>query len=102
MVVLSYKTIRAFVMDHPLAEDALNNWYNIMTSADFANYNEMKMVFGTTDAVGNDRYVFNIKGNHFRLIALAHFDIRTIYILFVGTHKEYDKLNASLVKYKKQ
>ena len=73
-----------------------------MTSADFANYNEMKMVFGTTDAVGNDRYVFNIKGNHFRLIALVHFDIRTIYILFVGTHKEYDKLNASLVKYKKQ
>ena len=48
--------------------------------------------FGSVDAVGNDRYVFNIKGNDYRLIAMIFFDKRTVYIRFIGTHAEYDKL----------
>ena len=46
----------------------------------------------SVDAIGNDRYVFNIRGNHYRLIALIFFDVRTVYIRFVGTHNDYDKL----------
>ncbi|MDB5152197.1 MAG: higB [Mucilaginibacter sp.] len=44
-------------------------------------------MFNTVDAIGNDRFVFDIRGNHYRIVALIFFDIRTVYIRFVGTHK---------------
>lgn len=72
-----------------------------MGKNDFANFNELRMIFNSVDAVGNDRYVFNIRGNRYRLIALIHFDVRTVYILFVGTHGEYDKINAATIQFKK-
>lgn len=72
-----------------------------MGKNDFANFNELRMIFNSVDAVGNDRYVFNIKGNRYRLIALIHFDVRTVYILFVGTHGEYSKINAGTIQFKK-
>jgi mRNA interferase HigB len=101
MVVISYRTIRDFSDKHNDSTDALNNWYTIIDKADFANFNELRAVFGSCDAVGNDRYVFNIKGNNYRLIALIQFSIRTVYVLFVGTHAQYDKINASTIKFKK-
>jgi mRNA interferase HigB len=57
----------------------------------------MKKTFNSVDVVGNDRYVFNIKGNSYRLVAMIFFDIRTIYIRFIGTHSEYDKIDCALV-----
>jgi mRNA interferase HigB len=102
MVVISYRVIRAFSEIHKDSQDALNNWYSIIGKSDFANYNELKLVFNSVDAVGNDRYVFNIRGNRYRLIALIHFDVRTVYILFVGTHAEYDKIDASTIQFKKK
>ncbi|MBO9572690.1 MAG: type II toxin-antitoxin system HigB family toxin [Chitinophagaceae bacterium] len=99
MVVISYRTIREFISMFREAEDSLNNWYRIMTKADFHNYNELKSIFGSCDSVGNDRYVFNIKGNKYRVISLIQFSIRTVYILFVGTHAQYDKINASTIKF---
>lgn len=100
MVVISYRTIREFIENHQDTTDALNNWFTIMDKSDFANFNELRQVFNSVDAVGNDRYVFNIKGNHYRLIALINFRVRTVYILFVGTHNEYDKVDASKIKFK--
>ncbi|BAU52767.1 mRNA interferase HigB [Mucilaginibacter gotjawali] len=49
-------------------------------------------MFNTVDAVGNDRYVFNIRGNTYRLVAMIFFDFRTVYVRFIGTHAAYDKL----------
>lgn len=102
MVVISYKIIRDFSEKHKDSQDALNNWYSIMGKSDFANFNELRLIFNSVDAVGNDRYVFNIKGNTYRLVALIHFDVRTVYILFVGTHAEYDKIDASIIQFKKK
>lgn len=102
MVVISYGVIRDFSAQHPDAMDALNNWYTITEKSDWANYNEIREIFNSVDAVGNDRYVFNIRGNNYRLIALVQFNVRTVYILFIGTHKSYDKINASKVKFKKK
>jgi mRNA interferase HigB len=93
MVVISYRTIREFIDRHQDVEDQLNNWYVIAERSDWANFNEMRRTFNSVDAVGNDLYVFNIKGNDYRLIARIIFRVRTIYIKFVGTHKEYDKVN---------
>jgi mRNA interferase HigB len=63
---------------------------------------DLKKSFSSADYVGNDRYVFNIKGNDFRLIALIIFKTRTVFILFIGSHKEYDKINAAEVQYLKR
>jgi mRNA interferase HigB len=93
VVVISYKTIREFANKHKDVEDQLNNWYVIAGRCDWANFNELRRMFGYVDAVGNDLYVFNIKGNEYRLIVRIIFRVRTIYIKFIGTHKEYDKVN---------
>jgi mRNA interferase HigB len=93
MVVLSYRIIKEFIEDHSDAEDALNNWYTITEKADWANFHEIKKIFNTIDSVGNDLYVFNIRGNHYRLIARIIFRVRTVYIKFIGTHKEYNKVD---------
>lgn len=93
MVVISYRTIREYTDLHKDVEDQLNNWYVIAEKSDWANFNEVRQMFNSADAVGNDLYVFNIKGNTYRLIVRIIFRVRTIYIKFIGTHKEYDKLN---------
>ena len=93
MVVISYKTLRDFTQKHADSEDALNNWYTILDANDFANFNELRKLFNSVDAVGNDLYVFNIRGNRYRIIARIIFRVRTVYIKFVGTHSEYDKVD---------
>lgn len=93
MVVISYRTIREFTEKHSDVEDQLNNWYVIAEQADWANFNEVRQMFGSVDAVGRDLYVFNIKGNSYRLIVRIIFRVRTVYIKFIGTHKQYDKVN---------
>lgn len=97
MVVISYGVLRDFFEIYADAKDALNNWYRISQSADWSNYHEMKTMFNSVDAVGNDRYVFNIRGSNYRLVAMIFFDIRTVYIRFVGTHSEYDKIDCSSI-----
>jgi mRNA interferase HigB len=81
--------------------DAFENWRRIIEENDFANINELRAIFNSVDYVGNDRYVFDILGNHYRLITMIHFKVRTAYILFVGNHVEYNKIDASTVCYKK-
>jgi mRNA interferase HigB len=93
LVVISYKSIREFSEAHPDAEEPINNWYTIAEKSDWANFNEVRQMFGSADSVGNDLYVFNIRGGNYRLIVRIIFRVRTIYIKFVGTHKEYDKVN---------
>ncbi|MBO9639714.1 MAG: type II toxin-antitoxin system HigB family toxin [Siphonobacter aquaeclarae] len=95
MVVFSYKTLREFADLYPLAADSLNTWYLVLTKGDFAHFHELREVFNSVDAVGNDLYVFNIKGNQYRFIAGILFNVRTVYIKFVGTHSQYDHTDLS-------
>jgi mRNA interferase HigB len=97
MVVISYGTLREFYKKYPDSEDALNNWYRATLAADWSNFHEMKKLFNSVDAVGNDRFVFNIRGNRYRLVAMIFFDIRTVFIRFVGLHKEYDQIDCSTI-----
>lgn len=95
MIVISYGTIRDYALINRDVKDALNNWYRIMDASDFANFNELRSIFNSVDAVENNLYIFNIKGNHYRLIARIIFRVRTVYIRFIGTYNEYDKLDIS-------
>jgi len=97
MVVISYGTLREFYEEYPDSEDALNNWYRATLAADWSNFHEMKRLFNSVDAVGNDRFVFNIRGNNYRLVAMIFFDIRTVFIRFIGLHREYDKIDCSTI-----
>jgi mRNA interferase HigB len=97
MVVIAKSALRAFVRTYPDAESALENWYRITKQNSWRNFHEMRKSFNNVDPVGNDRYVFNIKGNHYRLVVLIFFKIRTVFILFIGTHKEYDLINPKTI-----
>jgi len=93
MVIISKTTITDFGIKYPLAVEALNNWYLTTKNVDWSSFATMKQTFNSVDAVGNDRYCFNIKGNEFRLIVLIIFRTRTIFVLWFGNHSEYDKMN---------
>jgi mRNA interferase HigB len=92
MVIIARKAIVVFIIREPNSKTALLDWYEETKVADWSNFSEMKKTFNSVDAVGNDLYVFNIKGNNYRLIVRIIFKVRTIYIKFIGTHKEYDKV----------
>lgn len=77
--------------------EPINRWCELSKKANWKNFTDIKQDLNSVDAVGNDRYVFNIKGNDYRLVTMIHFDIRTIYIRFIGTHSEYDKIDCSTI-----
>jgi mRNA interferase HigB len=95
MVVISKKVINEFSEKYPNSSEALLDWYKKTKEADWSSFNELKQTFNSADAVGNGLYVFNIKGNHYRLIARIIFGARTVFIKFINTHSKYDKVNLS-------
>lgn len=95
MVIFSYGTLKTFFTTHVDAKDSLNNLFRLVEAANWANFHEMKAMFNSVDSVGNDRYVFNIKGNNYRVVVMIFFEVRTVYIRFVGTHAQYDKIDCS-------
>jgi mRNA interferase HigB len=99
MVIISRAVLRAFVLAHPDAQTALEEWYHHVRDADWANGAAVRQSFNTADYVGNQRFVFNIKGNRYRLIASVSFTTRTVYIKFVGTHRQYDAIDATTIEF---
>jgi len=83
-----------------MASTALFEWYHEMIITEFKNFNELKNVYGNASVVSDDRVVFNIMGNKYRLIVRIVFDFKAIQIKWFGTHAEYDKIDASNIQYK--
>lgn len=92
MVIIATKTIRNYWEKNPASKLPLQKWASVVKNANWSSFNDVKKDFSTADYVGNDRIVFNIKGNDYRLIAVAIFRKRTLFVRFIGTHKEYDKI----------
>jgi mRNA interferase HigB len=95
VVIIARSAITEFCSTHPDAGDGLLNWYVKTIESNWESFMDIKMTFNSVDYVGNDRYVFNIRGNKYRLIAMIFFDERTLYIRFIGTHSDYDRIKAS-------
>ena len=93
MVIIARATIESFIKRYPLSASSLNDWYSKTKKSDWSYLNEVQQIFGTCDFIGNDRYVFNIGGNNYRLVAMIHFKRRTLYIRGILTHAEYDTYN---------
>jgi mRNA interferase HigB len=77
--------------------EPLNEWWKKVKAANWASFRDVKQTFNSVDSVGNDRYVFDIKGNKYRLVAMIFFDKRTMYVRFVGTHSTYDKIDCTAI-----
>lgn len=74
-------------------------WFNEFSKLDFGNFNELKRVYGNASIVNNNRVVFNIKGNDFRLVVSINFIHGAAYVIWFGTHKEYDKINVETIEF---
>jgi len=94
MRVIAKSTLKNYWTVNKDAEQALLSWYKVANKAKWANFNEVKQQFGTCKIVGNDRIVFKIKGNKYRLIVKISFENQLVWVRFIGTHSEYDLINA--------
>lgn len=82
-----------------MAETQLLVWYNEFSKQEFSNFNELKNVYGNASIISNNRVVFNIKGNDFRLVVSVNFLQTACYIIWFGTHKEYDKIDVETITF---
>jgi mRNA interferase HigB len=94
MRVIAVETLKTFWDRHPDAEAALRAWYTEARRANWRGPQDIKNAYRTASLIRNNRVVFNIKGNRYRLIAAIKYDFQIVYIRFVGTHAAYDKINA--------
>ena len=99
MRIVSHRKLVEFYQrdGHSDSQAALERWYHIAQHAEWRDLSDIKIDFPATDYVGNQHYVFNIRGNKYRLVVVVKFSIEHIFIRYVGTHSEYDKINASTI-----
>lgn len=90
MNIIGFKIIASFTKLHPDAESSLKAWHKIVRTAVWNNIVEVKQTYPHADAAGTCT-VFNLRGNHYRLIVIIDYRAQTIYIRNVLTHAEYDK-----------
>ena len=92
MHVLTRKAIIEYGLANAQASEELSIWYTKAKLAQWKDFNAVRADMPATDYIGNDRFVFNIKGNHYRLVAMIFFPVKQLYIRGIFTHAEYSKL----------
>ena len=95
--IFSRGTLRQFWEKYPETEQYLKTWYETAMNADWKSPNDVKNTYANASILKNQRVVFNIKGNSYRLIAKFNFEKQWIFVKFIGTHQEYDKINANTI-----
>jgi mRNA interferase HigB len=100
--IIARKTLLEYCKKYPEAAVALQEWYYDLLKSEFKNFNELKKVYGNASLVGDDRVIFNIMGNKYRLVVRIVFEYKAIQVKWFGTHSEYDKTGVIVVKYKKK
>lgn len=89
--------MRDFWEDHPDSEQQLKSWYQETSNAEWNDPSKIKIDYPSASFLADNRVVFNIKGNHYRLIVKINYDYQMVWIRFIGTHAEYDKVNAKTI-----
>ena len=97
MKIVAVKTLRDFWERHPAAEQPLKSWFDEAKQANWLSPADIKARYRTASFLHERRVVFNIKGNDYRLIVAVAYQIGVVYIKFLGTHAEYDKVDALTV-----
>ena len=97
MRIIARRTLREFWETHPDARQALQAWYADVKRADWKTPAEIKSIYRNASFIANNRVVFNVKGNQYRLIVAVQYQHGIVYIRFVGTHQDYDRIDAARI-----
>ena len=97
MRIIAKKILRDFWDTHPDSEQQLKSWYQETSKAEWTGPRQIKKEYPTASFLADNRVVFNIKGNHYRLIVTISYDYQMVCIRFIGTHAEYDKVQAKTI-----
>jgi mRNA interferase HigB len=97
MRIIALSTLREFWRSHPDAEEPLRAWYALARRAVWRQPAEIKAAYRNSSFTANNRVIFNIKGNDYRLVMAVHYNRGVMFVRFVGTHREYDRIDATTV-----
>lgn len=97
MRIIARRTLREFWETYPDAEEPLRAWYAIANQAEWRTPAQIKARYRNASILRNNRVVFNIKGNDYRLIVAVDYDYQILFIRFVGSHKDYDQIDATSI-----
>lgn len=99
MRIIAFRTLKEFFEkpEYSDSEVSLRAWYHDVKAAVWENSNELKKQFKNASIVGNGRVVFNIKGNDYRLVVAIDYEFQVIFIRFIGTHQQYDKIDSKTI-----
>ncbi len=97
MRIIALRTLREFWQKHPDAEQSLRTWYDKAKRATWTTPTDVKTAYGNASILANNRVVFNIKGNDYRLVVAMDYSYGVIYIRFIGTHRAYDAIDATTI-----
>lgn len=101
MRVIARNTLIRFWRRYPESGQPLKSWFNEAQKASWKSPNELKIQFRNASVISKKRIVFNIKGNDYRLVADIEYKLGILFIVWIGTHKEYDKINIRTLRYVK-
>ncbi len=97
MRVIAKKILREFWEKHPDCEQQLKAWYHEAIKGTWENFNQLKTEYPSASILNDNRVCFNIKGNTYRLIVKVNFNYKMMWIRFIGTHAEYDRIDANKI-----
>ena len=99
MRIIAFRTLREFFEkpEYSDSEVPLRAWYHDAKAAEWINSNELKLQYKNASIVGEGRVVFNIKGNTYRLVVAIDYEFQVIFVRFIGTHKQYDKIDVKTI-----
>ena len=97
MRIFTEQALKEFAERNPSSKTALQVWCKVVRKSEWRSLSDIKDTFNSVDYVGNQRFVFNIKGNEYRLVAEVKFSIGFVYIRFIGTHNDYDKIDCKSI-----
>lgn len=97
MRIFTEQVLKEYIAVRLEVKTALQEWVMIVKQSQWTCFADIKATFNSVDSIGNQRYVFNIKGNKYRLVVVIKFTIKFVYIRFIGTHTEYDKIDCSTI-----
>ena len=99
MRIIAKKSLIKYWEKHPYTEQSLKAWYQETSAATWEGPQDIKNQYRNASFVANNRVVFNIRGNTHRLVVAVIYRFGTVYVKFIGTHKEYDRIEAETVKW---
>ena len=97
MRIIARSTLREFWQKYPDSEQSLKAWFYDVKSANWQSQSDIKNVYANASIIANNRVVFNIRGNRYRLIVHVRYDIGIVFIRFIGTHQDYDQIDSTTI-----